>query len=59
MIGALLATFIYQRFGFLPVTILAVMFNIFALIALAELTQKIVILPRILNWFRRMKSGEA
>jgi predicted MFS family arabinose efflux permease len=59
LIGALLATFIYQRFGFLPVTILAVMFNIFALIALGELTQRIVILPRILNWFRRTKSGDA
>ena len=59
MIGALLATFIYQRFGFLPVTILAVMFNIFALIALAELTQKIVILPRILKLFRRTESSEA
>lgn len=59
MIGALLAAFIYQRFGFLPVAALTVLFNIFALLALAELTQKIVILPRILNWFRRSKSGEA
>jgi predicted MFS family arabinose efflux permease len=59
LIGALLATFVYQRFGFLPVTILAVMFNIFALIALGELTQRIVILPRVLNWFRRSESGEA
>jgi len=59
LIGALLATFIYQRFGFLPVTLLAVMFNIFALLALAELTQRVVILPRILGWFRRPKSTEA
>ena len=59
LIGALLATFIYQRFGFLPVTILAVMFNIFALIALGELTQRVVILPRILKLFRRTKSGDA
>jgi MFS transporter, DHA1 family, inner membrane transport protein len=59
LIGALLATFIYLRFGFLPVTILAVLFNIFALIALGELTQRVVILPHILNWFRRTKSGEA
>ncbi len=59
MIGALLATFIYQRFGFLPVAMLTVLFNIFALLALAELTQKIVILPRILKLFRRTKSGEA
>ena len=34
MIGALLATFIYQRFGFLPVAVLTVLFNIFALLAL-------------------------
>jgi predicted MFS family arabinose efflux permease len=52
MIGALLATFIYQRFGFLPVSLLAVIFNLFALLALAELTQKIAIIPRILAWFR-------
>jgi len=58
LIGALLATFIYQRFGFLPVTLLAVMFNIFALLALAELTQRIVILPRILAWFRRPESSK-
>jgi len=59
MIGALLATFIYQRFGFLPVALLTVLFNIFALLALAELTQRITILPRILNWFRRAENGEA
>ena len=52
MIGALLATFIYQQFGFLPVSLLAVIFNLFALVALAELTQKIAIIPRILAWFR-------
>src|SRR5215207_9730385 len=31
MIGALLATFIYQKFGFLPVALIAILFNIFAL----------------------------
>jgi len=59
MIGALLATFVYQTFGFLPVTLLAILFNVFALLALAELTQKVVILPRILAWFGRMKRSEA
>jgi predicted MFS family arabinose efflux permease len=59
LIGSLLATVIYQRFGFLPITLLAVMFNIFALIALGELTQRIVILPRILNWLRGIRVGEA
>ncbi|MCK6583254.1 MAG: hypothetical protein L6Q49_09175 [Anaerolineales bacterium] len=59
MIGALLAAFIYQRLGFLPVTLIAVVFNMFALLALAELTKKIVIMPRIVAWFRRSESSEA
>jgi predicted MFS family arabinose efflux permease len=59
VIGALCATFIYQRFGFAPVTLTAILFNIFALLALAELTQKIVILPRLLAWVRRAERSEA
>ena len=59
MIGALLATFIYQRFGFFPVTLTAILFNIFALLALGELTQKLAILPRLLGWFRRSERNEA
>ena len=59
MIGALFATFIYERFGFLPVALMAVLFNLFALVALAELTQKIVIIPRILAWFRRTERSKA
>jgi predicted MFS family arabinose efflux permease len=59
VIGALLATFIYQNFGFLPVTLLAVLFNVAALFALGELTQRVVILPRILAWFKRTKGSEA
>ena len=58
MIGALLATFIYQRFGFLPVTLIAIVFNVFALLALGELTQKIVIIPHILALFRQTESSE-
>lgn len=58
-IGALLATFIYQQFGFLQVTLVAIVFNIFALLALGELTQRIVILPRVLALFKRTKSSEA
>ena len=53
IIGALLATFIYQRFGFFPVALSAILFNIFGLIALGELTQRLTILPRILAWARR------
>ena len=59
MIGALLATLIYERFGFFPVTLVAILFNIFALLALGELTQKLMILPRILAWFRRTESSKA
>ena len=59
MIGALLSTFVYQKFGFLPVTLLAILFNVFALLALAELTQKVVILPRILAWFGRTEKSKA
>jgi MFS transporter, DHA1 family, inner membrane transport protein len=59
MIGALVATFTYERFGFLPVTLIAILFNVFALFALGELTQKIVIIPRILAWFARTERTEA
>jgi hypothetical protein len=50
---------VYQRLGFLPVTLLAILFNVFALLALAELTQKVVILPRILAWFGRTEKSKA
>ncbi len=52
-IGTLLATFIYQRFGFFPIVIASIFFNILALLALGELTKKVVILPRVLAWFGR------
>jgi len=42
----------------LPVTLMAILFNMFALLALAELTQKVVILPRILAWFGRTERSE-
>jgi MFS transporter, DHA1 family, inner membrane transport protein len=58
VIGALVATFIYQTFGFFPVALTSILFNVFALLALAELTEKIVILPRILAWFRRAERSE-
>jgi predicted MFS family arabinose efflux permease len=59
VIGALVATLIYQTFGFFPVALTAILFNVFALLALGELTQKVVILPRILAWFRRTERSEA
>lgn len=58
MIGALLATFIYQQFGFMPVALIAIVFNVFALLGLGELTQRLVILPRVLAWFRRAERSE-
>jgi predicted MFS family arabinose efflux permease len=57
-IGALLATFIYETLGFFPVTLIAIGFNVFALLALGELTQKVSILSRIFTWFRRTERSE-
>ena len=57
-IGALLSTFIYQRFGFLPIVLVSILFNVLALLALGELTKKVIILPRILALFRRAESSE-
>ncbi len=58
MIGALLAMFTYQRFGFLSVTLIAVLFNGFGLLALGELTRKVAILSRIRDWFGRTEGSE-
>jgi hypothetical protein len=58
-IGALIAVFIYERFGFLPVTLIAILFNVLALLALGELMQKIVILPRLLAWIGWNRRREA
>ena len=58
-IGALLSTFIYTRFGFVPIVIVSIVFSAFALLALGELTQRVVILPRLLAFFRRAESSEA
>ena len=59
MIGALVATFIYRQFGFFPVTLIAVLFNVFALIGLGELTQKMPLLTRFRSWVGRTKRSEA
>jgi len=55
-IGGFLATFIFQSLGFPFVAGLALLLNIFALLALAELQKKIVIMPHILEWLRRIFS---
>ena len=52
-LGAFLSTFIYLRLGFLPVILVAVLFNLFAMFALAEVQKKIVILPHMIAWFKR------
>ena len=59
MIGALLATFIYERFGFFPVALIAILFNVFGLLALGELTRRITILPHILAWFGHVEGNKA
>lgn len=51
-LGALLSTFIYMRLGFPAVTWVAVVFNLFALLALAEMQQKISILSRLVRRLR-------
>jgi len=55
-LGDLLSTFIYQRFGFLTVALIAAMFNILAMLALAEMQKKIMVGPRIVEWFARFAS---
>jgi predicted MFS family arabinose efflux permease len=52
-LGAFLSTFIYLRLGFLPVTLIAILFNMFALLALAEVQNKVIILPHMIAWFKR------
>jgi predicted MFS family arabinose efflux permease len=59
VIGASLATIVYQNLGFLPVTLIAVLFNLIALLALGELTQKVVILPRLLAWLGFTQKSKA
>jgi predicted MFS family arabinose efflux permease len=55
--GAFLSTLIYARLGFLPVTAMAVVFNILALLALAEMQQRVHILGRILAWLGRPRNS--
>ncbi|HSM71463.1 MAG TPA: MFS transporter, partial [Anaerolineales bacterium] len=59
VIGALLATFMYQQFGFMLIALTAILFNVFALLALGELTERVVILPRILAWIQRTRGSES
>jgi len=51
--GALLSTFIYARIGFGAVAVMAVLFNVLALLGLAEMQHKLNLMPRLLAWLRR------
>jgi predicted MFS family arabinose efflux permease len=52
-LGALISTFVYARFGFAIITILAIGFNLLALWGLAEMEQRTSVLPRVLTWLRK------
>ena len=53
-VGALVSTFVYARFGFPAVTLVAAGFNVLAMLALGEMSQKIMILPRLLAWLQSL-----
>ena len=51
-VGALLSTFFYAHWGFPAVTAAAAVFNVLAMLALAEMEQKIRVGGRLLEWLR-------
>jgi predicted MFS family arabinose efflux permease len=56
-LGALISTFVYAHLGFPMVTVTAALFNIFALVSLAEMESKIALLPRLIALIRRVFSA--
>ena len=52
-LGALLSTFIYVRLGFPAVTAVAVLFDLFGLLALAEMQGKISLLSHLIGRAKR------
>lgn len=52
-LGAVLSTLVYLRLGFPAVTVVATLFNVLAILSLAEMQQKIQWLPRLMAWMRR------
>jgi predicted MFS family arabinose efflux permease len=56
-LGALISTFVYARFGFSAVTFVAVAFNVLAMLALAEMRQKITVVPHLLLTLHGCLSG--
>ncbi|HEX8991365.1 MAG TPA: MFS transporter [Anaerolineales bacterium] len=57
-IGAVISTFFYARWGFAAVTFAAAVFNALAMLALAEMEQKIHVAARLLEW-RKAVSARA
>ena len=55
--GAMLSTLIYARFGFSAVTLIAVLFNVFGLLALADMQRKIRLFSRLVEWLKRRREG--
>jgi len=53
-LGALISTFVYAHLGFPMVTVTAAIFNILALLSLAEMERKIRVLPRLIALIRRV-----
>ncbi len=57
-VGALISTFVYGRLGFPAVTIVAAIFNGLAMLALAEMQRKIMLMPRALTWARSLNNKD-
>ncbi len=57
--GDLLSTFIYAKYGFPAVTIVSVVFNVLAILALAEMQQKINVLPWLVQRFRALNTKKS
>ncbi len=58
-IGATISTLIYARFGFPAVTVVAAIFNLLAMLALAEMEQRTRIALRLVRWIRSFSTNRA
>jgi len=56
--GALLSAYVYARYGFPAVTLVAVIFNVLAMLALAEMQNKLAVLPTLRSWLSRTFSRD-
>jgi DHA1 family inner membrane transport protein len=56
--GAIIATWMYSRLGFGMVTLVAILFDVCAILALAEMQGRLRLLPRLATWWRgRARTG--